>query len=363
MRRSCSAAPTKFASAQRRRRGSAGVRWRAWRGVARGAASAALRGAKPCAQRAKRRKSVRCAAPCASMNTCRRRRTASRRSGDASASSCGGAARRRRVSACESTGNEGAVRKAPHRSDQQVAQARKQRLAARVVRRHGGRRRRAARAARRRSGARSRTRAAGECKLSAKLTPPALARPPARRRAGPAAAAPAGGDAAAGARVTPRRPRPLPHAALMSARVSTLVRVAALVTLTVQNAAQALIVKYARTARPPGQAPFLGSSVVLVCELVKLVAAAALLQARPLPRGMRSGGGWWAAAHPLTRVAPPRRRPSAAARWRSCAPRPGAAPGSSRCRLPSTRCRTTCCLPPCDASTRQPSSCSAKPRS
>ena len=67
----------------------------------------------------------------------------------------------------------------------------------------------------------------------------------------------------------------------MSGRISPLVRAAALVTLTVQNAAQALIVKYSRTGRAPGAPPYLGSAVVLVCELLKLFLAAAVLQARP----------------------------------------------------------------------------------
>ena len=63
-------------------------------------------------------------------------------------------------------------------------------------------------------------------------------------------------------------------------RMTPLLRLAAMTTLTVQNAAQALMVKYSRTGRPPGRPPYLGSSVVLVCEIVKLAAAAALLQAR-----------------------------------------------------------------------------------
>jgi hypothetical protein len=65
-------------------------------------------------------------------------------------------------------------------------------------------------------------------------------------------------------------------------RVSGLVRVGALAALTVQNAAQALIVKYSRTGRPPGTPPYLGSAVVLVTELLKVVLAIALLQARCL---------------------------------------------------------------------------------
>jgi hypothetical protein len=76
-------------------------------------------------------------------------------------------------------------------------------------------------------------------------------------------------------------------------RISPLVRVAALVTLTVQNAAQALIVKYSRTGRAPGAPPYLGSAVVLVCELVKLLLAAALLQARPARGPARAAAALW----------------------------------------------------------------------
>jgi hypothetical protein len=76
-------------------------------------------------------------------------------------------------------------------------------------------------------------------------------------------------------------------------RISPLVRVAALVTLTVQNAAQALIVKYSRTGRAPGAPPYLGSAVVLICELVKLLLAAALLQARPARGPARAAAALW----------------------------------------------------------------------
>ena len=62
-------------------------------------------------------------------------------------------------------------------------------------------------------------------------------------------------------------------------KISASLRIAAIATLTLQNGAQALLVRYSKEARRPGAPPYLGSTVVLVCELVKLLSAAAMLQA------------------------------------------------------------------------------------
>jgi hypothetical protein len=62
--------------------------------------------------------------------------------------------------------------------------------------------------------------------------------------------------------------------------VSAALRATALAALTLQNGVQALLVRFSKEHRPPGQLPYLGSSVVFVVELVKLCAAAAMLQAR-----------------------------------------------------------------------------------
>jgi hypothetical protein len=63
--------------------------------------------------------------------------------------------------------------------------------------------------------------------------------------------------------------------------ISGKLKAAALAALTFQNGAQALLVRYSKEARRPGEPPYLGSTVVVVCELVKLLSAAALLQALP----------------------------------------------------------------------------------
>ena len=67
-------------------------------------------------------------------------------------------------------------------------------------------------------------------------------------------------------------------------KISASLRAAAIATLTLQNGAQALLVRYSKEARRPGAPPYLGSSVVLVCELVKLLSAAAMLKARAVAR-------------------------------------------------------------------------------
>lgn len=64
------------------------------------------------------------------------------------------------------------------------------------------------------------------------------------------------------------------------AKIGAKLRLAAIVTLTLQNGLQALLVRYSKEARAPGAPPYLGSTVVFICELVKLLSAAALLQAR-----------------------------------------------------------------------------------
>lgn len=81
---------------------------------------------------------------------------------------------------------------------------------------------------------------------------------------------------------------------------SPLVRAAALATLTAQNAAQALLVRLSRELRPAGAAPYLGSTVVLVCELVKLAAAASLMR-----RGPSSAAAPRASLHAALLFAPP----------------------------------------------------------
>ena len=68
-----------------------------------------------------------------------------------------------------------------------------------------------------------------------------------------------------------------------SQHVSCSLRFAALASLTLQNGTQALLVRFSKEHKPAGQLPYLGSSVVLVVELVKLGAALVMLQARPHP--------------------------------------------------------------------------------
>jgi len=70
-------------------------------------------------------------------------------------------------------------------------------------------------------------------------------------------------------------------------KISASLRAAAIATLTLQNGAQALLVRYSKEARRPGAPPYLGSSVVLVCECVKLLSAAAMLKARARARRRR----------------------------------------------------------------------------
>lgn len=60
--------------------------------------------------------------------------------------------------------------------------------------------------------------------------------------------------------------------------VGAALRATALAALTLQNGVQALLVRFSKEHRRPGQLPYLGSSVVFVVELVKLCAAAAMLQ-------------------------------------------------------------------------------------
>ena len=60
--------------------------------------------------------------------------------------------------------------------------------------------------------------------------------------------------------------------------VGAALRATALAALTLQNGVQALLVRFSKEHRPPGQLPYLGSSVVFVVELVKLGAAAVMLQ-------------------------------------------------------------------------------------
>ena len=62
--------------------------------------------------------------------------------------------------------------------------------------------------------------------------------------------------------------------------IGTTLRIAALSVLTLQNGTQALLVRYSKEGRAAGALPYLGSTVVFVCECVKLVAAFGLLSVR-----------------------------------------------------------------------------------